>query len=376
MKKGNSSWKLLCIAFVLLQVTSCSISPEACVCEECDAEQTLQAIYMERTMTAEAPESEPESTDEFPSEADIKHVTNPGEPWFADKIKDEIDTAYTADRKFALGDSFRLSNFERPFTAVDMVYHPETDLVRILLSRDVYFYYFTIELSGIDEKKDYPSASYGIEMDTDRDGRGDYLLWAQGDSSTEWNINNVMLLYDSNGDVGGSRPVRPDNDRGNGYDEVIFSAEVLTDPDSAWKRVDPTNSSIIQLAVKSTLIDSSSFFWKAWADGGLSDPSLFDYNDIITESQAGSPNTNSKFYPVNGLNMMDSTCWIAYNFQPTGYELGGCVIAKPIQPPASHNPAPIVCNCDDGPDGLDEHCCNECFFWWNGETESCEWGGE
>ena len=32
----------------------------------------------------------------------------------------------------------------------------------------------------------YPSAYYGIEFDTDKDGRGDYLIWAQGDDNTEW----------------------------------------------------------------------------------------------------------------------------------------------------------------------------------------------
>ncbi len=374
MKKVNFSRKLLYIALTLLIIASCSASPDASV-DESNTEQAPQAINVEPTMTVEEPAVSQETAgkSEAPPAANIEHTTIPGDPGSADLIKYEIDTANTADRKLALGDSFRLNNFERPFTPNDMVYHPETDLVRLLLSKDADFYYFTLELSGVDEETNYPSAAYGIEIDTDRNGRGDFLLWAQGDSSTEWNIDNVMLLHDNNEDVGGSLPVRPDNNSGDGFDEILFSEDVLDDPDSAWKRVDPASTSSIQLAVKTTLIDNSSFFWRAWADGSQMDPSQFDYNDSISESQAGSPNTTSKFYPVGGLYLMDSTCWIAYNFRPTGFEIGGCTKPPtpptPLPPPAPPAPQPtqIACPCGDGPDHLGEYCCNECGFTWSGE---------
>ena len=47
------------------------------------------------------------------------------------------------------------------------------------------------------------------------------------------------MLRDSNDDVGGSSPVVPDSRDGDGYDEVLFSADVLDDPDAAWQRIDP-----------------------------------------------------------------------------------------------------------------------------------------
>ena len=221
-----------------------------------------------------------------------------------------------------------------------MIYHPETDIVRLLLSKGEDFYYFTFELSGVDKDLNYPSATYGIEIDTDYDGRGDYLLWAKGDANTEWNIDDVMLFADSNNDVGGSSPVVPDGKEGDGFDQVLFSIDNLNDPDSAWKRVDPGDGKNVQLAVKTSLIDNNRFYWKAWADSGLADPELFDYNDSFSESQAGSPNKNSSYYPIDKLNLMDCTCWIAYNLTPTGTELGGCASAPPPPPPPADVPPP------------------------------------
>lgn len=263
------------------------------------------------------------------SNAAVEHKTSPGEPGDDGLVKEEIDTSTTADRKMAFGDSFRLNNYERPFTAGDMVYHPEIDILNLIISKDADFYYFVFELNGVSMDKNYASAAYGVEIDSDRDGRGDFLLYAQG-SSTAWTTEGVMFLQDSNNDVGGSRPVYPDSGGGDGYDQIIFSAEVMDDPDAAWMRVDPANPAKFQLALKTTLIDKDNFFWKAFANGGIVDPARFDYNDNNIEIQAGSPNTISQFYPVGDLDLLDSTCWIAYNFRPTGYE--PCSCSKPITP--------------------------------------------
>ncbi|MDO9546146.1 MAG: hypothetical protein Q7J07_05285 [Pelolinea sp.] len=367
MRNKNSNWKLFGIAALMLVVLACSVSLNNDE-EVSSAEQTLQAIYLERTQTAEA-SMDTSAESEGPPAVEIEHTTLPGNPGKADQIKDEIDTENTAGSKSALGDSFRLGNFERPFTETVMDYHPETDIVRLLLSRGSDFYYFTFELNGADKDLNYPSATYGIEIDTDYDGRGDYLLWAKGDSNTEWNIDDVMLLADSNEDVGGASAVVPDNNDGNGYDQVLFSINDLNDPDSAWKRVDPTDGNNIQLAVKIGLIDNNRFYWKAWADAGVADPAMFDYNDSFSESQAGSPNKNSSFYPISGLNLMDSTCWIAYNLTPTGTELGGCVGLQPTQqpPPPTLKPG---CNCSTYV-GLDQNCCIQCGFAWSSQSGVC-----
>ena len=202
-----------------------------------EVEQTLQAVYAQYTLEAMTsansnPPAGQEQAPEAPAPTEITHTTIPGNPGSPDQTKDEIDTSNTASDKIALGDSFRLGNFERPFTQDVMDYKKENDLLEILLAEDDDFYIFSLEIVGPGESG-YPSATYGIEFDSDLDGRGDVLLWAKGGDYKEWTIEGVSVLRDSNEDVGGSRPVLPDNNDGNGYDEVLFSNEVLNDPDAA-----------------------------------------------------------------------------------------------------------------------------------------------
>jgi len=243
-----------------------------------------------------------------------------------------------------------------------MAYHPELDIVKLELSAGNDFYYFTFFMSnpGADG---FGAGYYGVEFDTDYDGRGDYLLWAKGTASSDWVIDDVMLLEDMNGNVGGSSPVVPDNNDGDGYERVLFGPEDLADPDVAWIRV---NGSNVELAVKRSYIDENRWYWRAWADGGVMDTAKFDYNDSYSEAQAGSPNKNSGLYPIAALNMMDSTCWIAYNLTPTGTELGGCVQIVPTAPPAPTDKPLCDCprNCQSI--GYNEACCKYC---------GCEWGG-
>ena len=314
-----------------------------------EVEQTLQAVYAQYTLEAmtaananpPAAEQAPEATVEAPAPTEIAHTTIPGNPGSPDQKKDDIDTSNTAGQKIALGDSFRLGNFERPFTKDAMDYKKENDILEILLAEDNDFYIFSLEIVGPGDDGTL-SAHYGIEFDTDFDGRGDVLLWAKGGDHPEWTIDDVMVLRDSNDDVGGSRPVLPDNDDGNGYDEVLFSKEVLNDPDGAWQRVSGT---VIQLAIKKGMVGGTRFFWKAWADSGLADPAKFDYNDTMSEEQAGAPNKNSEFYPVGDLNLMDSTCRVAYKYEATGKELGGCYQLQPTAvPPTAKPPTQVPCS--------------------------------
>ena len=168
---------------------------------------------------------------------------------------------------------------------------------------------------------------------------GDFLLWAWGNGSANWVIDDVMLLEDTNGDIGGANAVIPDSSSGDGYDKVLFSSDVLDDPDGAWQRF---ADKLVELAVKKNLIGNSSFFWKVWADNGLANPALFDYNDAFTAQEAGSPACgNSSNFPVKDLSQMDSTCWIAFNHNTTGYELGGCDKPQPTAVPLKHKPTEV-----------------------------------
>ncbi len=243
--------------------------------------------------------------------------------------KDEIDTSLTSYMKMAWGDSLRLGILERPFTQTDMKYYPETDLVGITVSEDENYYYFSLELNDVGDDG-YPSANYAVELDLDKDLKGDYLLWVSGDDSTEWNQANVNVLQDANKDVGGAAAVIPDAGAGDGYEKVVFSADVTDQADLAWKRVDPERPNVVQLAIKKTLLEPGQFYWKAWADGNMVDAGQFDFNDFYSNAEAGSPDLDSADYPVNQLNLIDSTCWSANGFQPQEMT-GGCYKAPPQQ---------------------------------------------
>jgi hypothetical protein len=89
--------------------------------EKSPAEQALEALYLEQTAAAlpvmdAGGNAQPTIT--------ITHTLVPGNPGSPDVEKEEIDTENTAGTRTALGDSFRLGNFERPFTESDMLYHP------------------------------------------------------------------------------------------------------------------------------------------------------------------------------------------------------------------------------------------------------------
>jgi len=165
---------------ILLGMIACSVSCSGS--GESSAEQTLQAIYLQDTveaLTAQEELAPAELIAEPAAEAGFtepEHQMMPGNPGYPELIKAEIDTSKTANEKYALADSFRLGTLERPFTETDMDYHPETDLIELTLSKSDDFYFFDIEVFSGGEDSGFPSAFYGIEFDTDVDGRGDLLL--------------------------------------------------------------------------------------------------------------------------------------------------------------------------------------------------------
>jgi hypothetical protein len=70
-------------------------------------------------------------------------------------------------------------------------------------------------------------------------------------------------------------------------------------------------------------LEPGQFFWKGWANGNMIEAGQFDFNDFYSSGEAGSPDLDSADYPVNQLNLMDSTCWSANGFQPQEMT-GGC----------------------------------------------------
>ena len=329
-----------------LALAACAPSPGASA-----AEQTLEALYLEQTVEAltapeePAPAEEPEIMEEPTATREIVHSVLPGEPgWVSQWWLDTNSTNTAAQKRANGGDDLSINLLERPFSAEAMDYRPDIDLIRVELSHNPTFYYFSLHLSGVNPATSTLSAHYGVEIDLSRDGRGDVLLWVAGDGNSEWNIAEVWVLQDENNDVGGPRPVLADapGGGGNGFEKALFSPELLDDPDAAWKRVNPSDPTVMQLAIKRSLLgNAGAFFWRAWADDGVKDPGLFDYNDVFTLAQAGSPISGQTNYPLKELALVDNTCRLAWGFEPDADAPGLCSVPQPTATPVPPTQTPV-----------------------------------
>jgi hypothetical protein len=344
MKKIPMHISILMI--ITLLAAACTPAPGASA-----AEQTLEALYLEQTVEAltaqeePAQAEEPAVVEEPTATREIVHSVLPGETGWVSQWWLDNNSSSTATQKRANGgDNLSVNLLERPFSAQGMDYRPDIDLIRVELSHNPTFYYFSLHLSGVNSATNSLSAHYGVEFDLSRDGRGDVLLWVAGDGNSEWNIADVWVFQDENNDVGGTRPVLADapGGGGNGFEKTLFSPELLDDPDAAWKRVDPSDPTVIQLAIKRSLLgNAGAFFWRAWADDGVKDPGLFDYNDAFTLTQAGSPISGQNDYPLKDLALVDNTCRLAWGFEPKGDEPGICSIPLPTATPVPPTQTPV-----------------------------------
>lgn len=315
--------------------------------EEFDAEATLQAIYAEKTATArqeaEAAAAEPEA--EEPVEA-----LEPGLPPDPDRTLEDADSSLRAtENRILSGDSYLNNLFERPFTAREMVYQPELDIYTVDFAYDDVFFYFTITLNGMELES---GAMYGVEFDRRLKGRGDLLVLAV-DPGDEWSLDNMTVWKDKNGNVGGLKPlVAEEGFNDNGYDEQIeLGGERL-----AFSRLSPDDPHAVQIAVSSALLDNpAEFLWSAWADNGLKDISMFDYNDTMGPGEAGSPFKEDEDYPIKALYSVDNTCRLPYKVEMAELIPGTC---KSI-PPSTTKPGTTTLTCPPGCFLIGDHC--ECI---------------
>jgi hypothetical protein len=241
------------------------------------------------------------------------------------------------------GDQFVNNLFERPFNANSMdTYFPYIDIVDTQGFLDNTWGYATITLSGTDANGQLP-AKYGVELDLDKDGRGDWLIIASKPSSTNWSTQGVQAWNDSNGDVGGALPLVADKvvSTGDGYETLVFDqGKSSSNPDGAWARISPDDNKTVQLAFKLSMLGSpKSYAMGAWAGSDLN-PAMFDYNDHMTHLQAGDPDPKMQLYPIKGLSEIDNTCRLAIGFTPIGKEPGLCTIAPHRNNSSSDGPPP------------------------------------
>ncbi len=306
----------------------------------------------------------------------VTHTMTPANPR-GGKLVYDIDSAGTAPEKRApYGDSYDINRLERPF-AQDMSYIPGLDIETFTVAKDNDWWYVSIHLNGI-EAVNTLGINYGVEIDLDHDGYGDYLIWAHPPYTDQWGTVPVQIYQDKNHNTGGLSAGKSDAPfAADGYETLIFDgAAGGSDPDTAWMRVKAGSPATVQFAFKKSW-SGSVFMLGVIADAGWKDPKKMDYVDRIPIAEAGSPIKNNMYYPLKGLFLVDNTCRDAFGFEPTHYEPQGCPVEPtptkaprdeppPPPPPGVTLPPPAGCQPPPGGCGAGKH--------WTGEPVCrCEW---
>lgn len=268
--------------------------------------------------------------------APIAHVMMP-----ADKIPsgtnipDVVSQDTAPEQRAPYGDSYAINRFERPFLQ-DMSYVPDLDISSFTVSSDNDWWYVAIQIVGNDPNNKL-GIDYGVELDTDHDGFGDYLVWAHPPYGSTWDTAPVQIFQDTNHDTGGLSAEKSDAPfQGSGYDSLIFHGGVGdADPDTAWVRYLSGGAATVQFAFKRSW-SGSVFMIGPISDAGLKDPGKMDYNDRFTLADAGSPIKNNPNYPLKALFAVDNVCRAAFGFHVNGYEPQLCPNLAPPSTKAPH----------------------------------------
>lgn len=295
--------------------------------EESQRSTQEAVVESQPTMTPIPPSETPEPT-ALPTSSPtptIEHVMVPGEP--GEKISShltDVSSIHYAAEGYTYGDQYLINRFERPFTAESMEYVSYLDIILTNLKYYSPWVYFILRMEG--DLPEDGDVTYGVELDLDEDGRGEYFISASLPLRGEWTTDGVKVYRDLDGDVGGPHPLFSDAPAEGltGYEDVIFNEGQGKDPDLAWVRRDPEAANQLQIAIKESLVGTEGYLWSIWADGGPQDLTLADYNDQWTFEEAGCPYPEHSFYPIKALALVDSTCRSWFGFEPVGVEPGLC----------------------------------------------------
>jgi hypothetical protein len=266
----------------------------------------------------------------------------PGEPpaSIGSWLTDPMTPAKAKDGYAIAGDDFAHNLFERPLDTA-LAYQPDIDILGATLTLDSQWLYINIQLNGTGAGKETLDANYGVELDVNLDGRGDFVIWAQPPFTTTWSRDTLTVYGTSTNMVGGTRPLLSDAPwKGETYNKILFDVKTSPDMNAAWVRVSPKDPKILQIAFSPEIVQKPArFLWGAWADDGIKDPKLFDYNDVFTKPEAGSPYKWDPEYPPKAILAVDNTCRAPYGFKPNG-SLPGLCESQPTPGPTTKGLTP------------------------------------
>jgi hypothetical protein len=313
------------LMILLIAILACSI-PQGVAPVQAPAQQALPANpAVGQVAIVESPSPVPPT-----STVTVTHLMTPASPASGKLVYDVESQSTAPERRAPYGDSYDINRLERPFQQ-DMTYVPDLDINTYTVAGDTNWWYVSVELIGTDPNNAL-NINYGVELDLDHDGFGDYLIWTHPPYTTSWDTAPVQIFQDKNHNTGGlsgeksDAPITTD-----GYETLIFNGGPGdADPDMAWVRINAGAQATVQFAFKKSW-SGVVFMLGTLADAGLKDPKKLDYVDRFTIVEAGSPVRDNKNYPLKALYEVDNACREAFGFKATGYEPQLC----PHEPPPS-----------------------------------------
>jgi hypothetical protein len=358
---------LFLIAFILIVGLACNL-PGLIVQQNAPQTQTETPVQLAPTLEATIAPPQPTETlfsgesnlPEIPTGTStpvITHIDFPVNAVDSGLIVFDVESSGTGPEKRApYGDSYDIYRMERPFSQ-EMDYIPDLDIATYNVRITEDWIYVSIELIGKEPNNEI-GIHYGVELDLNGDGFGEYILWSNPPYTPEWSTDGVQVFADKNHDTAGLSAALSDAPvDGDGYESKIFDSGIGDDPDLAWVRAYAGRQASVQFAFKESLAGSS-FLLGVLSDAGLRDVSKMFYNDRFLEAEAGSPEKSEKYYPLKELYGFDNVCREAFNFKETGFEPQLCPRDEPTprpgrtqqacQPPitsACNNWDPINCCC-------------------------------
>ncbi|MGH6952515.1 MAG: hypothetical protein ACREH4_16750, partial [Vitreimonas sp.] len=353
---------LAILFFSIFALSACAGDSQSAI--DTAVAQTQQISQLETAAAGGGATSVPPGPEEAATPVAITHVMMPGAPPTGGKLFYDVDTSGTAPQQRApYGDSWDRNLLERPFEQ-DMVYVPDLDIIRITVASDPTWWYVSVRLIGADPNNAL-GINYGVELDLDRDGFGDYIIWARPPYTDQWETAPVQIFQDLNHNTGGLSSTRSDAPfDADGYETLIFDGSLGgDDPDMAWVRINAGADAAVQFAFKKSW-SGTVFMLGVIADASLKDPGQLDYVDRFTIAEAGSPVRDNSNYPLKELFLVDNSCREAFGFIPTGNEPQSCPLAP--TPTRAPGPQPTACY------GSNECCDTDAGYYWSDETNRCE----
>ncbi|MCK5653830.1 MAG: hypothetical protein KAH98_01690, partial [Dehalococcoidia bacterium] len=191
-------------------------------------------------------------------------------------------------------------------------YYARLDIERVLVGEDTTYFYFAIDVVGLDPGVDSLPDFYGYEIDFDYDNRGDYFLEAHSpkDVGTSWSQKDIYLYYDTDGQVGDTNPLTPQGNGGeNGY-ETTFWEVGYAPADACWVRISPYDETVVETAINKAVVGNpAGASLRGWASKGSQNYQILYYHDEYNQEEYGSPYQSSLYYAAGNIYEVDNSKW-------------------------------------------------------------------